>query len=382
MVFSNHMHLMKFTLAIVLATVVTIGAVAQEEKSASTDSLSKFDKFNQKAEKLFKILPVPMYSYSSDAGNIFGLAKFNVFSTDKSDTSLFPSKISGVFTVSSKGRINASIANDLIFKHNKYIFVSFVNYKKQPEYIFGIGNDVKREDAEQINQERFVFSTTALHRVKGKLYAGVNLLLATYFNIETEPESFLVVNNVPGLSGGTTLGIGPSVAREMRDNRYNPSKGSFLELGYSYNFGTYEFQRFRFDIRKYYKLFPVYRLILAGQVTTTYTSGDVPFYELSMLGGDNKMRGYYLGALRDKTAIDGQVELRAPVWNIFGVTAFVATGQVAPNYSKLRGDGFWMAYGGGVRIRVDSKNNTNLRFDMGFGPGGISGFYVNFAEAF
>jgi len=372
---------MKFALAIAMAVGMTISAFAQDEKSP-TDSLSKFDKFNQKAEKLFKILPVPMYSYSSDAGNIFGLAKFNVFSTNKADTSLFPSKISGVFTVSSKGRINASIANDLIFKSNKYIIVSFVNYKKQPEYIFGIGNDVKRENSEQINQERFVFSSTALHRVKGKLYAGVNVLLATYFNIETDPDSYLVVNNIPGIDGGTTLGIGPSVAREMRDNRYNPSKGSFMELGYSYNFGTFEFQRFRFDIRKYYKLFPVYRLILAGQVTTTYTSGEVPFYEMSMLGGDNKMRGYYLGALRDKTAVDGKVELRAPVWNIFGVTAFVATGQVAPYYSKLRADGFWWAYGGGVRIRVDSKNNTNLRFDMGFGPGGISGFYVNFAEAF
>lgn len=373
---------MKFAFAIVLATLVTVQVSAQDASTPPNDSLSKFDKFNQKAEKLFKILPVPMYSYSSDAGNIFGLAKFNLFSTNKQDTSLFPSKISGVFTVSSKGRINASIANDLIFKSNKYIIVSFVNYKKQPEYIFGIGNDVKKEDAEEINQERFVFSTTALHRVKGKLYAGINLNVATYFNIETEPESFLVVNDVPGLDGGTTLGIGPSVARETRDNRYNPSKGEFLELGYSFVTGTYDFQRFRLDVRKYYKPFKTYRLVLAGQVTTTYTSGEVPFYELSMLGGDNKMRGYYLGALRDKTAVDGQFEVRVPVWNIFGITGFVATGQVAPDYSKLRGDGFWMAYGGGVRVRVDSKNNTNLRFDMGFGPGGISGFYVNFAEAF
>jgi len=373
---------MKFAFATFLCVSMSLSAIAQDETTSSKDSLSKFDKFNQKAEKLFKILPVPMYSYSSDAGNIFGLAKFNLFSTNKQDTSLFPSKVSGVFTVSSKGRINASIANDLIFKSNKYIIISFVNYKKQPEYIFGIGNDVKREDAEQINQERFVFSSTGLIRVKGKLYAGVNMTLATYFNIETEPESFLVVNDVPGLDGGSTLGIGPSVARETRDNRYNPSKGEFLELGYSFNGGTYNFQRFRFDIRKYYKPFKTYRLILAGQVTTTYTSGEVPFYELSMLGGDNKMRGYYLGALRDKTAVDGQFEVRAPVWNIFGVTAFVATGQVAPDYSKLRGDGFWTAYGGGVRIRVDTKNNTNLRFDMGFGPGGISGFYVNFAEAF
>lgn len=377
---------MKIVYAVVVVTMIVAHAAGQatspREETSVKDSLSKFDRFNQKAEKLFKILPVPMYSYSSDAGNVFGLAKFNLFSTNKNDTSLMPSKISGVFTISSKGRINASLSNDLIFKSNKYIIVSFVNYKKQPEYIFGIGNDVKREDAEEISQERFVFSSTGLHRIKGKLYAGVNLTVASYFNIETEPESFLVVNNVTGVDGGTTLAIGPSVLRENRNNRYNPSKGSFLAIDYTFSTGTYNFDRFRFDARKYYAPFKAYRLVLAGQVTTTYSSGDVPFYELSMLGGDSKMRGYYLGALRDKVSVDGQFEVRAPVWNIFGVTAFVATGQVAPYYSKFRGDGFWMAYGGGVRVRVDTKNNTNLRFDMGFGPGGISGFYVNFAEAF
>jgi hypothetical protein len=47
------------------------------------DSLSGFDKFNKKAENLFKILPVPIYSYSPEAGNIFGLAKFNVLSLSK-----------------------------------------------------------------------------------------------------------------------------------------------------------------------------------------------------------------------------------------------------------------------------------------------------------
>lgn len=295
---------------------------------------------------------------------------------------LFPSKISGVFTISSKGRINASIANDLIFKSNEYIIVSYVNYKKQPEYIFGIGNDVKKEDAEEINQDRFVFSSTGLIRIKGKLYGGANVTLATYFNIETAPESFLVIHNVPGLDGGTTLGFGPSIARETRDNRYNPSKGAFLEISYSINRGSYNFQRFKFDVRKYYKPFKTYRLVLAGQITTTSSSGDVPFYELSMLGGDSKMRGYYLGALRDKTAVDAQLELRMPIWNIFGITGFIAAGQVAPYYSKLKEDGFWPAYGGGIRVRVDSKNNTNLRFDVGFGPDGINGFYVNFAEAF
>jgi hypothetical protein len=51
-------------------------------------------------------------------------------------------------------------------------------------------------------------------------------------------------------------------------------------------------------------------------------------------------------------------------------------------YSNFNFNGLWLSYGGGIRIRVDSENNTNLRFDMGFGPNGVSGFYFNFAEAF
>ena len=59
------------------------------------DSLSGFDKFNKKGEALFKILPVPIYSYSPEAGNIFGLAKFNVLNLSKKDTISKPSKFPG-----------------------------------------------------------------------------------------------------------------------------------------------------------------------------------------------------------------------------------------------------------------------------------------------
>ncbi|MBX3257902.1 MAG: hypothetical protein KF862_27475 [Chitinophagaceae bacterium] len=101
-----------------------------------------------------------------------------------------------------------------------------------------------------------------------------------------------------------------------------------------------------------------------------------------MLGGDSRMRGYYMGALRDKTAIDAQMELRIPAWSIFGLSTFVGAGQVAPRYGVLQLNDFWVSYGGGLRIKVDSRNNTNLHFDMGFGRGNIKAFYINFAEAF
>ena len=71
-----------------------------------------------------------------------------------------------------------------------------------------------------------------------------------------------------------------------------------------------------------------------------------------------------------------------PVWKMFGVTAWVGSGRTAPNYESLSLDNFHFSYGGGFRIRVDTKNNINMRVDFGFGPQGISGTYINFSEAF
>lgn len=371
---------MKKELLSVCVLFISFLANAQDEDTAA-NSNSRFEVFMKKGEALFKILPVPLYSYSSDAGNVFGLAKFNLFRLSKKDTISYPSKVSGVFTLSTKGRINASIANEMIFKENKYIVVSYVNYKKQPEYILGTGNNVQQKDIEEISQDRFVFSTNWFRKVKGKIYAGVIFNVSNYFNIRTDSNSILIARKVAGLEGGTTVGTGLGVVLETRDNRYNPSKGAYVETAYSFHYGDYSFRRFHADVRKYFTPFNN-KIVLALQATTSNASGTVPFYELSMLGGDSRMRGYYLGALRDKVALDGQLELRIPLWSIFGVSTFVGAGQVAPAYRTLKLNDFWFSYGGGVRIKVDTRNNTNLRFDMGFGGRKINAFYINFAEAF
>ena len=54
-------------------------SLAVSEAKPKKDTLSKFDSFNKKAEKFFKVAPVPIVAYSTEAGNIFGLAKFNTF---------------------------------------------------------------------------------------------------------------------------------------------------------------------------------------------------------------------------------------------------------------------------------------------------------------
>lgn len=369
-----------------LFTLVLFPALAQSDSTQKADTLSKFDRFNKKAEHFFKVFPVPLISYSTDAGNIFGLAKFNTFHTSKKDTISRPSKISEVATFSTKGRINVSISNDLIFKEDKYMILSFFNFKKQPESMLGIGNDVSRDDVEQVTTNRIRFATTAMVRVKKYFYAGVGLDIANYFDIKYDTGSFLEKDEVTGRTGGTDFGVGIAGALDSRDNRYNASKGALVlttVVYYPEAIGSsFEFTKFDLDMRKYFKPWKNLKHVIAVQASTTFTDGSVPYYDLAQLGGEDKMRGYYKGAIRDKVLVDGQIEYRMPVWNIFGVVGWVGTGRVGTGYDDLALDGFRLSYGGGVRIRVDSGSNVNLRIDMGFGPGGVSGLYLNFSEAF
>jgi outer membrane protein assembly factor BamA len=213
---------------------------------------------------------------------------------------------------------------------------------------------------------------------------GAGLDFANYSKVKHDSNSILKQINAIGLEGGFNLGFSVGAAYDTRNNRYNATTGSyflFTSTFYSKALGSkYSFTKMSLDLRKY---IPIARkLTFALQLSTDYSDNDVPFYELSMLGGDSKMRGYYLGALRDKVLVDGQAEIRLPIWKSFGVATWVGSGRVAPGYHDLSFQDFWISYGIGLRVKVDTKHNTNLRFDYGFGNKNIHAFNIGFAEAF
>ncbi|MCK7497198.1 MAG: hypothetical protein MZW92_44995 [Comamonadaceae bacterium] len=159
--------------------------------SVAADSLSKFDRMNVKMERLFEIIPVPIYSYSTEAGHTFGLAKFNLVDLDRRDTVSAPSRISEVVTFSTEGRINVSVSTDLNWHKGKYMVMGYINYKKQPEYMLGIGNDVSVDDVEEVSTTRLKFVNYFLYQVVKNLYLGIGADLTNYSNIEYDSTSFL-----------------------------------------------------------------------------------------------------------------------------------------------------------------------------------------------
>lgn len=356
----------------------------QDTTSVKSAKASKSDSRNKKTEALIKVIPAPIFSHSVEAGNTFGLAKFNVITLSKSDKKSANSFITEMVTFSTLGRININGGTELNWHEGKYMVIGSINYKRQPEYILGIGNDVKLSGLEQIEITRLKIINYAFIEVADNLYVGIGFNLSNYNKIKTDSGSFLIRNNISGLHGGLSIGIGASAVYDSRDLRTNPARGILVSLK-AMNFpaflgNPYLYTSVDFDIRKYFN--PWYRHVIAVQATTSFRTGDVPFYDLALMGGSNQMRGFYQGGLRDKVLVDSQIEYRMPVWNIFGITTWVGTGRVGKNYSDLAFDGFWTSYGVGLRIKIDKKHNTNLRFDYGFTGHGINGLIVNFAEAF
>ncbi len=358
----------------------------QVKKDTTAKKISKFDQFNKKAEALFKVIPFPMVTYSTETGTVFGLVKYNMVQLVKGDTISSASSFSELVSISTEGQFKVVLGSTLYLNEDRIVLRGGVNYITFPEYILGVGNEVSRDNIERISSNSFAFYNTFLYSfVKSRdFYVGIVQEYVNYLKIETDSTSFLLENKYPGYQGGVTSGFGFGLAYDTRDLKQNASKGVYLESTFKF-FGKpvgsdFAYNTFELDMR--YFINPWLKHVIAFQAYTLGNFGAVPFFDLGKLGGSNAMRGYYLGAIRDKVMAYAQVEYRMPVWKIFGVVGFAAAGRVAPAYNAMHFNGLWYSGGFGLRVMVDSRNKANLRFDFGYGEEGSKTLSVGFTEAF
>ena len=362
---------------------------AQEKEPQDTTKKSfmqKFNSFNSKAEKLFKILPFPLVSYATETGTVVGLVKYNLVDMVESDTISSPSSFSELISFSTKSQFKLVLSTKQFYLKDMIILQSEAQYVDYPDIILGVGNDVSRDDIENITTKRVVFNNGAFISFDKdrEFYFGAIFNYTNYLSIELDSNSFFLENHYPGYQGGISSGIGLGAIYDTRDHRYNSTSGHYISaniisfdglMGSYFNYYSYEL-----DLRQFWN--PWYKHVIGVQLYTKGNVGNVPFYSLSQMGGTQQMRGYYLGAIRDKLLLDGQVEYRMHIWNIFGVVAFASAGRVADNWSQMNLDDLWYAAGFGLRIMVDRENRANLRIDFGYGQKNSKTLVLGFTEAF
>ncbi len=359
---------------------------SQVQKNDSTGFKSKLDKINATMEKVVKYSPLPIISYSTETSWMFGLTKYNGFrigSKGTNDTTIQPSHITSLayFTLNHQYKIGTEI--DLMFGHNKYRSHTQVYYLDFPDYYYGLGDTTDYNNERLVNSTNLDISTGFEYNITSTLYIGIYYQYNNFFVLDYSDTL-----DYPGRidlkpNEGLQSGIGLNFARETRDNRFNAKKGSYLFIKYM-NYGKWIGSKFNYnliliDYRNYFT--PVKFLTIATQIYTEGRFGDVLVQSLALMGGDNRMRGIYLGRYRDHTLIDGQLELRFPIAWIIGGTLFGGLGEVAPDYGKYTFNGIHWSAGAGLRLMVDSRNRTNLRFDVGLSKVRML-FFFTFLEAF
>jgi outer membrane protein assembly factor BamA len=99
------------------------------------------------------------------------------------------------------------------------------------------------------------------------------------------------------------------------------------------------------------------------------------------LGGDQKVRGYYLLRFRDNDVGLLQAEWRFPIWWRFGGVIFADGGEVGHTLSSFSIGGIHPSAGIGLRLLVVPAEHLNARLDYGIGTDSKE-IYFSILEAF
>tara|TARA_R110002074_G_scaffold92953_2_gene203066 strand:+ start:327 stop:1409 length:1083 start_codon:yes stop_codon:yes gene_type:complete len=268
---------------------------------------------------------------------------------------------------------------------DQYFLKGSIDYRKFPEYYYGLGNNTKEASRALYEFKALTFTSKSYKRLKKDTYIGLALQgqwLEPKFP-EMEPL-FADVMEGNGREGYSYVGFGPSMMWDKRDHILSPSSGSFIEftpligLGKS-NHSALNFGLLSMDIRHYLALSD--HITWANQLLTQLSFGDVPFRTLPTLGGPFLHRGYYQGRFRDNHSAIVQSEYRQHVIGRFGFVVFGSAGRVYQSLKEKLYKNIHLAAGGGLRVRISKKDRTNVRLDYSF-TSDSRGFYIYFAEAF
>ncbi len=370
-----------------------LGVTPAFSQSQEPNFFTKKD--SAKASYKNKLLVVPVVALSTETNWVFGVGSFYVFKTAKHDSALRVSSLPFGFLYTLNNQILIAVGANIFLPKEKYNIRFENTFSKYPDRYWGLGNNTDgREKAyENYTFTQFYINPQIYRKVRGDFFLGVGFDFQRVFNIEYNPtgkaksESYFDQDNVIGVidrSSYTVFGTSFIINHDSRKHAYVPNQGELFRLrftNFSKSFGSdYTFQQVEIDYRKFIPISR--RSVLAIQSLSLFNFGDVPYRNLGVLGGNNIMRGYYLGRFRDLKFSAIQAEYRFPIKGRFGGVAFLGTGEVGNRFGDFGFDKLKIAYGTGLRVTIFKQDKLNLRFDVATNPTGAINYYILVAESF
>ncbi|MCF0184777.1 MAG: hypothetical protein HUK01_10695 [Bacteroidaceae bacterium] len=315
-------------------------------------------------------------AYSAVSSFTLGGVFSGFYSWDCADSTLQKSNVSAFGSISVNGTASIGVEGNNFLPHDNWRINYLLMFLTMPQRFWGVGYEAGAQQSNYGTYRRLFlqFRPEFMRRVCRGLYVGPTLDIdyTNIYNITDRADGTSPIVYSNGTDNLTfhqrvfTAGVGVSVALDTRDLVINASKGVYLraqQLNFpsffsntSGYFGTADF-----IFSHYVKLWK--GCVMAYDVHTMLTFGDVPWTRFPQLGSAYRMRGYYAGQYRDKNIAELQLELRQHIWNRFGVAVWGGCGNVwglepfkwshtLPNY--------------GIGLRFELKPRSNVRVDVGF----------------
>ena len=358
---------------------IAVRSFGQEAISPNTGE--KKDE-SQKNEKL--ILPVLIFSPETDFGfGALGVYLWHFKKEQMPTTRTSNAELALLYTT--RNQLIALPKYTIFTNREKYLFDGLIELLRFSELYYGVGSETPDEDEENVEFNLIAWEGKFQRQILPKLFFGFEARYFNRFDVRSEDTGVLRTTEFTGFDGSVSIGLGPALTFDKRDNVLNPSKGFFLDARATFHRrglgGTVNFNRYLVDYRKYFKILPNHRHILAFNAFGFFVTGDAPFKQLAEIGGPRILRGYFRGRFRDNHLWTAQGEYRFPIYKIIGATVFGGVGEVADRVRNF-GNEIRPSYGVGLRVQVNKREKLNIRFDYGRGSDGNDGFYLSFAEAF
>lgn len=333
-----------------------------------------------KKRYLFTGLPIVFYTPETRFG--FGAAGVCIFNF-RNDTLNAPrSTVNLGFTYTQNKQILFNLPYTLFLRNRLYQLYGELAYNRYNYNFYGVGNDQPADFVERYGVEFPRVRVTALRKVTRRFYAGLRYAYDNFTLFDLDTTAQLSEGTIPGSRGGVVSGVGLVLMADSRDNIFYPSRGWWSELviyrdspqtGSSFNY-----TRVAFDLCKY---FSYKENILALNAYSIWSDSDLPFFQMGVLGGIKKMRGFYEGRYRDNNLLVFQAEYRRHLFWLLGFTVFGDIGQVAKRYDAFNAQNWRYTYGLGLRLMLDKTQKINLRIDAAVGNGKVLPYFT-ITEAF
>lgn len=334
-----------------------------------------------------QFLVYPTLAYAPETSWEIGLSSLYVYYAKK-DTANRLSEVNGFTFLTLENQYGIWFDHALYSDQNKWFFLGRIRIQSFPLRYHGIGMDTPRDYLALVDANQIIIKERVLREIRKNLYGGLEIDYQRFSRVMFQDAPEAPTYELPlGNEGSRNIGLGLGLVYDDRHNVLNVRKGNFMELAYLKYlpaWSSFEFNTIILDTRLFR---PVgQHNVLAWQLLGQFTSGDVPFNQLALMGGESMMRGYYLGRFRDNNQLATQVEFRMLPLPLgftdrLGAAVFAGTATVFPDFSKASiHKAVWSA-GGGLRFLLFPKKDIYTRFDVAFTREG-SGFYLFIGEAF